>query len=578
MSLSNLAKYIDGTSKEYKIEELAILFNDLNPEIVSYVTQGMIDKKLPPTKVLSGIIPLVKDSYGITLVALSLRLGANSNVYIQVPEIGDIHVLGLVSRLKDRYDPKVFIILVAILLSFGSKASSPLFNQSSSLLKDKPVSGISVADFNYNNGYGDELMELSKDGALNNINPQVRTEIAMFTDKVELIGSYITDADIELAILAQSKNIISAYVQNHKASDGNLMKLYDLVIKYYAANVPTELLKVRTYPHYYQVNHLILKMKDMANQGYQTLLMQLTGILKTLVIAGMDIDPYQLVILKTISPNIAKVITDAYAVPYWKKACEYSSRADANQRLIQLAKALQYNGGNTSQEVCTFIKKVSESDQQRILQSAVTRQKERIAILNSSPSDFINSKPSGVCHNATISGDEIYEYSDLDLITYKDSHGNIYCFTRDLFPILLQDKINPYTKEPLPSSFLEALAKQQAILTNLGMQGPPETLGHSLKRLHANDEITDAIDNSYIEDFLKLGRLNGLNDEALLSLAPPLTTTMLNNLGYNVIMEPLVPKHQYVTFVRTFMEDYKETARAQAFFEYLKIAYSNPQA
>jgi hypothetical protein len=146
-----------------------------------------------------------------------------------------------------------------------------------------------------------------------------------------------------------------------------------------------------------------------------------------------------------------------------------------------------------------------------------------------------------------------------------------------LFPILLQDKINPYTKEPLPSSFLEALAKQQAILTNLGMQGPPETLGHSLKRLHANDEITDAIDNSYIEDFLKLGRLNGLNDEALLSLAPPLTTTMLNNLGYNVIMEPLVPKHQYVTFVRTFMEDYKETARAQAFFEYLKIAYSNPQ-
>lgn len=574
MSLKILASYIDGTSKEIKDAELIAALADLSPGTVSYVTQGMIDKKLTPTKILSFMVPIVKDSYGLALVALSLRLGANPNVYVPLPEVGDIHILGVASRFKDKYDPKIYIMLLSILISFGSKASSPLFNQSSSLLKDKPVSAISVSDFNLNNGYGDELMELSKDGALNNLNPQVRTQIAMFTDKVDLISSPIMESDIELAILSQSKNVISTYIQGHKTSDGTLMKLYDLVFKYYAANVPPELLKIRVYPYYYQVNHLILKMKEVSNLGYQTLLLQLTGILKALVIAGTDLDPYQLVMLKTISPNIAKVITDAYSVPYWKKACEYPSRADANQRLIQLAKALQYNGGSSSQEVCTFIKNLSEADQHKIVQSAVTRQKERIAIMNSSPSDYINSKPSGICYNTNVSGDEIYEYSDLDLITYKDSHGNIYCFTRDLFPILLQDKINPYTKESLPPSFLDSLAKQQAILLNLGMQGPPETLGHSLKRLHANDEITETIDNAYIEDFLKLGRLNGLSDEALLSLKPPLTTTYLNNLGYNVVMDPLVPRHQYITFVRTFMEDLKESgnpAKAQTFFEYVRL-------
>jgi len=573
-----LAKFIDGTlPKEPTDAEIKQVIGDLNPEMVSYLVQGMIDKKLPSTKIMSFSIELCANPFGLALISIALRLGANANVYIQAPELGDVHVLGFVARNKSRYDPKIYIIILSLLILYGSKVNSPIFNQSTTLIKDVPVSAISVADWYYNNGYGNELIDLGSEGLFLTMNSQIRSDLAALTDKVELLSNPTLD-NIELAILAQAKNMVSKFIYMHHNSEGDLRKLYDWTFKYYASNIPTELLKSRVYPHYYQINNLLLKMKVVANLQYQTLLLQLVGVLKNLVIAGVDLDVYQFTILKTISPNIAKTIGDAYASPYWKKSCEISNaKGDASQRLLQLAKALQYDGGVGINEVCSFIKKVSDTDQQKILVGAIVRQKERISVNNSSPGDYINNKPIGVCYNAAVSGDEIYEYSDFDLATYKDNEGHIYCFTRDLFPILLQEKVNPYSKQPLPPSFIESLARQQQMLMNLGMMGPPETLGSGLKRLGAPDVISNDIDISYKNEFLALGRKYGINDEVLLSIAPPVTTTLLSNLGYETDMSGLIPEHQYVTFVRTFMDELRQNpSKAQPFFDYLRIVYTTP--
>jgi len=577
-----LSKYIDGKSDKMPNDQV---FKDLiknpNPEMVSYIIQGMIDKKIPSTKILGLAAELTKDSYGLALVAIALRLGANPNVYLPAPGLGDVHILGWIAKNRNTYEPEIYLLLLLILISSGAKANTPMFNQSESLVKDVPVSAISVADWSYNNGYGNEMIELSKEGSIALINPSLKATLGALTDKPELIPSP-TLPNIEVAILAHSKTVVSKYIYNLKDPDYNPVILYNYTLKYYATNIPPMLLKARVYPKYHQVNNLILKMKTINDLGYQTLLLQLTGMLKDMVIAGTDLDLNQLTILKTISPNIAKVITDAYASPYWKKACSEASAPSTRQplemtRLVRLAQALQYEGNtNSTSEICSYIKKVSEADTSTVLSSAITRQKARIAIINSTPSDFVSSKPEGICYNATVSGDELYEYSDIDLATYKDDEGHIYCFTKDLFPSLLSTKINPYSKKPLPQSFLETVARQQVMITNLGLNGPPETLGSGLKRLNAPDAIGNEIDNDYIQRFMALGRKFNINDSVLSSLTPPLTTTLLSNMGYMVDMNSLTPQHQYVTFVRTAMDEFHDhPEKIGPFFDYLRVLYSS---
>ena len=388
------------------------------------------------------------------------------------------------------------------------------------------------------------------------------------------MSSIIMLEDMELAILCQSRNITTQFIF-YNASNPSLYVLYDWMTKYYATSIPIELVKARCYPYYYQVNHIILKMQECSKHGYQTLLLQLTGILKSLIVSGLDIDTYQYTMIKLVSDSIAKILSDAYDVPYWKKTCSSPSGVPTS-RLYQLARVLQYSGGDSKQEICTFIKNVTESDQARILGSAVNRQKERIAIMNSSPSDFVSGRPTGVCYNTVLSGDEIYEYSDFDIATYKDQHSHIYCFTRDLFPNLLETKTNPYTREPLPPTFLESLTRQYVLVQALGISGPPETLGVGLKRCNAPDQISTDLDNQITAKFNAEARKNLVPESALQrsSLVPPITTTLLQNYGFNVIMDGLTPDHQYVTFVRTFMDEYqKEPSKGAKFFEFMRIAY-----
>lgn len=562
----SIPQYIDGDVAQVSDDEIKKALSTLNPEIISYIVQGLIDKKLSATKILTMAIETTTNSFGLAIISIALKLGANPNVYTNVAGLGNVHILGAVAKNKTKYEPKIYVIILALLVTFGAKSNLPMFNQSESLVKDTPVSGISVADWYYNNGYGSELIDITQEGIKN---VEIRKDIAALTDKME---SDLPLTKVELAIMAQSKGIVSKFIYTHRSSEGDLRPLYDWVFKYYATSLPAELLKARVYPHYYQINHLIIKMKHVSNQGYKTLLLQLASILKVLVAAGVDLDLYQLTLLKSFAPNIAKMIEDTYKTPYWKKACSYQGDNVAGQRLLQLARALQYNGGTSTSEVCTFIKKVSEADQQSLIKAAVDRQKERISVNNSTISEFVASRPTNVCYNATISGEEIYEYSDFDIASYRDSEGHIYCFTRDMFPVLLQEKKNPYTKQALPPSFIESLVKQQDMLNNLGMMGAPETLGSGLRRLSAPDVINNDIDTQYINEFHALGRKHGLTDDYLNNIPQATIQTLLNNMGYNVNVEGLTNEHKHITYVRTFMEDLKRNpVKITPFFEYLRL-------
>lgn len=576
----DLYLYVEG--KKDKLDYSTIGIQDLNPEKFSYIVQGMIDKKIQTTKILEMIVLVCKDSYGLALTAICLRLGANPNVYIPIQGTGEIHILGVISKNKDHYDPRIFLLLITVLIHYGSNPGMPIFNQSQALLQDKPLSSQSVVDWYISNGYGSEMAQLTTDKTFAALSPQLRKDMIILTDNGDLYKSFVSQGgvgsigleDMELAILAQSRNITTQFIF-FNANNPSLYILYDWVIKYYATSIPIELVKARCYPYYYQVNHIILKMQLCAKQGYQVLLLQLVSILKTLIIAGIDIDLYQFVMIKLISDSIAKIVMDAYQVPYWKKTCS-SPQGLPSTRLIQLARVLQYSGGDSKQEICSFIKTISESDQTKITDSAINRQKERIAIMNSSPSDFVSGRPTGVCYNTQLSGDEIYQYADFDIASYRDQHGHIYCFTRDLFPNLLETKMNPYTKEPLPPTFLEALTRQYTLIQTLGVSGPPETLGVGLKRLGAPDEINNDLDGQIILRFNAEARKNMVPESALQrnTLVPPITTTVLKNFGHTVIMDGLTPDHQYVTFVRTFMDDYqKDPSRGAKFFEYMRIAY-----
>jgi hypothetical protein len=233
---------------------------------------------------------------------------------------------------------------------------------------------------------------------------------------------------------------------------------------------------------------------------------------------GTHIDNRQLQMLALEGTvDLIEGIREDFRNPEWKKLCRKTQVKSglANKRLRQIAFDLNIDFGLSSAEICSKLENISNVDRLTYFNTAIERQKERIArtLMEAGDVRESDSLERFRCNNRTTLINNPYAYNDGRVAFYTDK-GELWCFTSDLFDSLIATETNPYTKEKLPDSFLETIKSQVNILEFLSLKKSKDqrSIDESLKDVfdsknEVSNRYSDDIYNSYINEMSIIARV-----------------------------------------------------------------------
>ena len=233
---------------------------------------------------------------------------------------------------------------------------------------------------------------------------------------------------------------------------------------------------------------------------------------------GTHIDNRQLQMLALEGTvDLIEGIREDFRNPEWKKLCRKTQVKSglANKRLRQIAFDLNIDFGLSSAEICSKLENISNIDRLTYFNTAIERQKERIArtLMEAGDVRESDSLERFRCNNRTTLINNPYAYNDGRVAFYTDK-GELWCFTSDLFDSLIATETNPYTKEKLPDSFLETIKSQVNILEFLSLKKSKDqrSIDESLKDVfdsknEVSNRYSDDIYNSYINEMSIIARV-----------------------------------------------------------------------
>lgn len=225
---------------------------------------------------------------------------------------------------------------------------------------------------------------------------------------------------------------------------------------------------------------------------------------------GSHIDNNQLQMLSLEGTvDLIEKIREDYRNPEWKKLCKrtFVKSGFANRRLRQIAFDLNIDFGLSSSDICNKLEKISNIDRLAYFNTAVERQKDRIArsLMDAGEVREGDSLDRFRCNVKTTLINNPYAYNDGRVSFYVDSKGELWCFTSDLFDSLIATGINPYTKQRLPDSFLETIKSQVNVLEFLGLKKSKDqrSIDDSLKEVFdSKNEISNTASTEMYNNFV----------------------------------------------------------------------------
>jgi hypothetical protein len=348
-------------------------------------------------------------------------------------------------------------------------------------------------------------------------------------------------------------------------------------------------------PNYVEVNAALLSMQNVrafekqVGLGEGTLTIADTirpsiEILEMLISAGGQIDLYQYQMLSRLVPIDAPRIQKQYSEPYWSKVCsvneakttqpllpfasleERSSSTAVNSNissdvpldLMQLAYTLNLDPFSSRHDICDSLGKLVKANPTELKAAAIKRQMLRISSSVATTDDFmsnISNKSSLLCRNRELLDSNPYEYNDLDLSYYKDEIGVLWCFTSDMFEMLIQSQTNPFTDQKLSDEYISALKSQRNTLKRLGYpvssSSGPATFSEGLANLKRVDTITNEKTDVISSTFRKAAAIHGVTAEDLTKISRDVMIDTFMSVGlYEPQLTKLELEHAKATFYR----------------------------
>ena len=571
LSFSELSRVIliERDEPLSRIEIRDMLSHHYSPELILYLIKGLNEEKINPHTLLVQSIANSQTKDDLISVGLGLRYGADPNMYVCYPTVGDIHILGYVYLALAEKDLGLLNGTVIMLMAMGADPSLPAFRSEDKCVDEYSLlqpDGKCVIDWICDQGY-DTIIPQLKSG-FDSVEEIFMNTLATYLDNPDLLRS---EPLLDEALKAHSIKIIQQ--ADFDSKEGLVGSVIYLNLSAYEIFTDRGFL-----PSYSTINDLIL--------GYNNYIMledyvsakQLKGMLLYSVSRGSILDTYQ---TNLINPKLMDEIMEVYCVPYWKKACNLLV-GKSPDKLKQLAYQLNLNPESDKSILCNKIKKLSMSDPVMLKFSVAKRNLTRIisevSYINEfgqcSDCEFPSIKlPPIHCNNRSLITDNMFDFPDPELAYYRDDHDKLWCFTSNLYNKMVETGINPYTKEKFPPSFLNSVKTKIELIQNYrDMDCLPVPVSETIDQLSLPDEINNNLTNFYIDKMEKQLIKRGLNKDLIeLIEITKLEDILLDSFNLSVNLEPLDKTHRIVTFYIISHRNIKD----DSFFEKLKQNVGN---
>lgn len=528
-----------------------------SPELVEAYRVSLCgeQKYLDPNRCLYTALKSATDDTNILAAGMAIRYGANVNQLCESDLVkGELHIICYTILENPNIDMRR--LLVSMLVFSGARMTDKASKRSDITVfewiqdnvgrlgiptRDGPPADPDDVDF---------YRTLQSDLKGSSLNGDSKLLIGLALDNISLVNMAETSRHHD-DVLKQAVEWHASDVFDSVSRDRLSAELMVASINNY--NVPTFnacVIGGGFLPNYLITNNMLVKARRLFREKKLIPYVAICNIVDTAVKYGLPLDKDQLLLLSSTDKFTVEKIKKNYQIPFWEKECK-SYRTPISSRLQSLAANLHLRE-NEKETICKRISLMAASDPKVLTEAVVSRRKD---MLQHEYSDAIpggTARPANGFTCSQLIDDKINEYSDLDTVKYRESSGTVWCFTRDKIDMLLQDRTNPVTSEPLPQEFLIRLEAQKKLLEAISIPtDQPLPFSRAVEMLKQKDSINDAESATYRQSFEKYAELNGIDVKEMRGI----TKDKLEVIISEFIQEPtnfeeLTQPHAYTTFCR----------------------------
>ena len=496
------------------------------PEFNLTLFKGLNSNKLDADNTLIQAINDAKNREDLIPIALSLRAGANPNVYVQAPSIGNIHILAftyfkLTQPNLIGCDPtknyNLVNSIVMILVATGSNPNHPVFKSADCYEK---IESRNVITWLCESGY--ETILETIDPTLCDVKPESISLIGTFLDCLDLVKINPKLSDI---ISSHAHTVLDKYITLAEGNNG-----LNLSIRYLNETSFKAFIGMGVTVQYWMVNNMLIKMKEYKKLKDLSSLSTLFDMLLYAISHGTIMDLHQLKMVEQIDPQLVCVVMEKYKEPYWRKTCKIC-KGKISTEMKLMAYHLNLNPEYNKKYICTEISKIAASNICDFKNAALSRQEKRISDTLSNIRNFINhDSPQIILRNRSLIVN-VYDYVDMDLVFYKDENNASWAFTRDKFTDILESRKNPYTEETLPIEVLDEMEKKREYHILLGLDCKLTSVSEAVDRLVSPDKISNERTEKAKKRFYNMASREGVSQDYISSLTLESLENSLRNIG-----------------------------------------------
>lgn len=554
--------------------ELNTLFKTpITPEFNVLLYYALQRNSINPDIAIVQAITAAKTKDYLIPIALCLRHGVDTNMYVSMPKVGIIHILGFIyltlggDKFLAGADENVLNAIVTMFVAKNSRPSLPIFDINAGKFSDDkvgiPPSSLSVSEWLQDQGFNSILNRIFTGDALQLqkvFDADAMAMISILLDSPELMKRDYESHDMILAIRAFSSISIDR-IPVSNAKIGMDYKNVDDSVTYLNSYACNKLITLGQLPSYVLINRIILTMKLYMDQDRIIAFQELEKMLISAINHGCQLDEDQMNTLSLLGPNVLDAVQRTYAQPYWRKICNTTSDA-VPPELQRIAWSLNLDPMLNKTTICNALKDLSKADKEALKQAAIKRQQDRMSADVAYTNEYLaDGRPVLFCRNRSTMTHDPFDYNDLDLAYYRDDQGAIWCFTSDTFAAVLESGINPYNSTPLPESFKQKVAYQKSVLEKLGLPVGKGNVGlykskiartytRAIDDLSSPDVVDEEKSAQALNTLQRLGMEHGLSASYIDGITKLQMTQALQTIGYNVDFSNLSTNHALITTAR----------------------------
>lgn len=261
---------------------------------------------------------------------------------------------------------------------------------------------------------------------------------------------------------------------------------------------------------------------------------------------GTPMDTEQNLLLMKIDSKIRDAISKLYLRPFWEKECN-TTKSVASPRLQRVGAGLGIENYDSHSAVCSDLKKMAKMDNNDLSKKLKDKEKERLD-LHRKTYEMGNSDVEMVCKRAITSEGDYMQYPSLQMTSYRDEKGDVWCFPAYEYQNILNLKVNPHTDHTLPPSIVKEVEMKMKELQQLGIGTSKLNLREdALKALNQTDYYNDVESERQRERLTEILRGYNISQDNIMAISPQTLEKAVKAGGYISNIDMLTPTHAYVT-------------------------------